>query len=124
MLGSRGFNSFAERGLWVSNNYSDLAERFGNGRWTEEELAQLDWGLQNMIRRNHTIGKVFRTYAGWFNSSDYLDNLENVLYEAQLDKSHVKFREHYYRFFKTTIDAVQRHVNRRYDARTTRERYS
>ena len=121
MIGSKIFNSFQDRALYVSNCYGEKRAKYGSA-WQEDELSKLSWGLAEFIRNRIKIGYGFRMASDWFNSADYLSNLEAVTCEPLLDKSHSAFNNTYYEFFQSTINAVREYLNHRERSRSAWQR--
>jgi hypothetical protein len=106
MLGWRMFESFDERCLWVSNRYAALAEKYGSA-WKLSQLKQFDYILRKFIEQKIRNGKLLQRASDWFNSAEYIDNLESLLYEPRLEIGSLKYHDVYYLYFKPTLDAIR-----------------
>jgi hypothetical protein len=115
-LGSKMFNTFGLRALWLSNEYAAKSEKAG-AEWTDAAIGRLDYPLASFVEMRRDIHRELRRRSNYFNSSEYLEAFEGLLYEPMLDRNHPKFREQYYGLFRNTIDEVKRHLDSRYVTR-------
>lgn len=95
-LTNRYFDTFADRCRFASNR---LSPKPSPEAWTEEELSALDPSLAAFIRRNNCRYQLRRIRASWFESRDYLLNIENLEW-LQLPK---KFAA----YFSETLKALK-----------------
>jgi hypothetical protein len=99
-LGSRQFDSFLERCQFVSDR---LAKKARPIMWTQGELNTLAYSLKDYVSREMKKRLYYRFRADWFQSRDFVLNLEVIRFELCLDETSPQYNEQMFRYFQSTI---------------------
>lgn len=99
-LGSSFFDSFELRCRYVSGK---LNERAFAVLWTEAEIKKLDYSLADYIQREKNKRLWYRFRSDWFQSREFLLNLEELKWQPILDKTSPKYNEQLFNYFQTTL---------------------
>lgn len=75
--------------------------------WSNTELAQLHGKLLAYVQRKQMEKRVLQRQINWYWSEDFFRNLEGLILEPLLIRSYPQFHEHYFEYFRTTIEGVR-----------------
>jgi len=100
ILASRVFDTFHDRCREVSHK---LNERTKAVEWSKEEMEKLDGSLKGYIEREQARRLWMRYRTDWFESRDYLLNIEPITWEACLDKESKLFHQELFNYFEMTL---------------------
>lgn len=112
ILGSLHFSSFHERSKFVCGKLIKKSKKV-SAQWRVGETSKLDLNLRSYISTKQHERKILLQRAEWFMSTEYLLNLENLIYEPKLEIGHNQFHKFYFEFFRETIEYVTRCLNSR-----------
>ena len=99
-LSNKYFDTFQER----CREASELIDcEVKSVEWTKREILGLDLSLQRFVEQKQAYRLWMRFRADWFESRDYLLNLEQLAWEPCLDKSHKKFNPLLFNYFESTL---------------------
>lgn len=104
ILGSRGFDSFLSRCEFVSEKLSRKAKPV---KWSERELSKLDYHLRVYIEQENAKRLWWRQRQDWFQSRDWLLNLEPLTFQKCFDPTSPKFSAELFSYFKSTLEFLR-----------------
>lgn len=104
-LSYRYFETFRERCEWQRDRIDRLALPI---RWAPEEIAELNHELQTLIRQNVVRLELLATRASWYQTREYYQNIENLVYALQQIKPDTDGNRSILAFFaQTVLDIAQ-----------------
>jgi hypothetical protein len=103
-LSDKSFKTFWDRCLFISNKFSAKARPI---RWSLNEIKRLDWSLQTYIEHKRNLNLWYRFRGDWFQSKEFLLNIENLCWEDSLDRHSSKYNEELAHYFHSTINWIR-----------------
>lgn len=103
-LGDKRFDFFHDRCFYVHDR---LLYKTGEVLWTDKEISELDYSLQRYVQRKQDRRKWFNWRVNWYDTRDFMLNLESLLWEPTLDKTSPKFHEEIFNYFNQTMLMVK-----------------
>ncbi len=98
-LGNRWFDSFDDRCRYMR----DLLHKKAKGiHWTQKQINALDISLRSYIQPRVNLSRWFRYRSEWYESSDYIHNIESLEWRVFSDEFSV-------RYFAPTIALIKLH---------------
>lgn len=109
LIGSKGFETFQDRCSYVAEK---LNTRTLAVTWTKTEMKALDYKLQKYVEHEQARRLWMRFRSDWFQSRDYLLNLESLIWEPCLVKTGKRFNQQMHDYFDTTLIWVKGMYNK------------
>lgn len=100
ILHDKGFDNFDQRCKHVADNINASTQAV---IWTKEEIQKLDISLRRYVEHDQARRLWMRMRADWFQSRDYLLNLEQLAWEPCLIKDNPKFNQEMFDYFEVTL---------------------
>lgn len=100
IAGDKHFASFDERCRYITSRLNTSAAPV---HWTLAELRRLDYTLRTFVIRERNRRLWMRARADWFESRDFLLNIENLLWVPYLDKNSKDFDKFTFDYFEWTF---------------------
>lgn len=98
------FTTFDERCVYIRNRMERRAKAI---LWTDAEIKTLDHSLQRYVERKRDANRWYRNRADWYESRDYVLNLENLTWQTFLDPYAPSHHEHLHAYFSTTLYQIR-----------------
>lgn len=102
--GDKHFSSFDECCRYIRDRLDIEAKPVV---WSIKEIKQLDYKLQSYIESERKRRLWLRGRADWFESRDFLLNLENLLWIPCLQKQDEQYNKQMFNYFEWTIVFVK-----------------
>jgi len=104
ILNSRFFDSFYDRCEYVSRRLKKLALPVN---WSDGDLQELS-GTLKMFVENETHKRIWWTErSDWFQSRDWVLNLESLIYRPEFDTGNPCFHEGLFNYFNSTLNFLR-----------------
>jgi len=100
ILSNRIFDSFDDRCREVSRSINRDVKPV---LWTKGEVRRLDISLRAYIEREQAYRLWMRFRSDWYQSRDYLLNLEQLSWVPYLNREHKAFHSELFKFFEITL---------------------
>jgi hypothetical protein len=71
--------------------------------WSQKQIAGLSWELQQLVRAERCKLLLLRFRADWFESRDFLLNIENLLFTDVFDPRGRRYNSFLHGYFSTTL---------------------
>lgn len=105
-LSNRFFDTFQERCRFIANWKIKRAAKI-SAYWTSPELRQLQGRLQAYVLEKQREKQLLQKQIDWYWSEEFFRNLEGLILEPLLISAYPQFHEHYFEYFRTTIECVK-----------------
>lgn len=99
-LGSKYFETFWDRCVAASKT---LDRRSAPVLWSQKQIKTLDYSLQRHVQYNRDHSLWLRSRADWFESRDFLLNIEQLPWQPCFDTFSPKYHEQLHSYFATTL---------------------
>ena len=100
-LGNKYFSTFQERCEFASNAIDADTKPV---TWSKKELKELDYSLQRYVEQAQARRLWMRFRSDWYQSRDYLLNIERIAWEPCLDRDSKRYNEKMFNYFESTIE--------------------
>ncbi len=104
ILGNKGFDSFWDRCSYVALRLEKRAKPI---EWSKDQIGELDYKLRMFVEKEQNKRQWWRWRADWFQSRDFVLNLESLISEPCLDPMSPKFSSELFRYFDSTIRFIK-----------------
>ena len=100
ILSNKVFDNFQDRCAEVSNS---LNEKTKAVIWSKEEMRKLDVSLKRFVEQDQAKRLWMRYRSDWYQSREYLLNIEPILWEGCFDRLDTQYNEFLFNYFESTF---------------------